>query len=626
MVVSMQRRVITLVVASLFMVLLGSLYAFSSFSRDLQAFGFNDVPSLGSYGNMGAYCGALLTGRLLDALGSRRMTLVAITLATGGWLGLRYSLLAPASAPIALSLTAIGLAGSTGYMAASAACYALFKPSAAGRVHGLLLAAYSLSAVVWAPVYARWFAGKGVPLPGSAAVDSGITLVGLPGYAYLMALFSLAVGSLTAAVVVNHKAYAKAEQRADSAAVVDAVAACNCSAEQDGEGPSATCPVPAHAHSHPSRILFAGEGAKPAGLHIKTSSDASTGTGASTAASGSAVSEEHDHNHDESTPLPQGEVRPSDHHRDEQRRETTTAHHRTQPPPAPFEGYPLSVLLLPCLARRQAAHSRHSRHQDDEEAANGAGHTSSAGGLVLPHGGPTTQSSALLGSAVLYAQFVAAFTCIGGALVFLNNISLSLHAAVPPEQDAAQSTNDLVSNSVLTFAIANTVTRLVGGWAVDALAARGWSRLSLYALSAAGVMGGLVTVSRAPVEGMLAAAALVGMGDGAAFCVFPCTVLDLYGRLRYGQMFAFVNSALGFGSLALAAMASANYRAHGSESPGGKVACHDTAGACYAQTWAFTAGLVGLVGGPCIALLYWHDRARRRAGTLTGPAASSSQH
>lgn len=654
------RRVATLAICCLFMVLLGSLYAFSSFSKDLQSWGFENVPTLGSYGNVGSYCGALFTGALLDRIGSRRTTVVALALAAGGWLGLRYALGgAPSPAPLALSLMSVGLAGSTGYMAASAACYALFEPSAAGRIHGLLLAAYSLSAVVWAPVYAWAFAGRGLPSssPGSAAPE-GLTLTGLPGFAYVMAACSAAVGAAVAAIVVNHKTAGGAgaagggggapssspspASSTTSAAGAVAAAECPCTAEAGAGGSGSAAPQPPpHPHTHPSHLLRIKAPTAPSAS--SSSSSPSTAAGAAGAAA-SGSGDDHLAGVDERTPLPQGEVRPADHHPHAPGDDPEAAGAGgaapappSRAPAAPFAGYPLAVLLLPCLVLRHRGRGGHSRHQDAEheeadhehegEQGAAAPHPPGGGAPGAAHadgGGPATLAQALVGTGVLAAQFAAAFTTIGGALVFLNSISLSLHAAMPAADDGgagATAANELVANAVLTFALANTLTRLAGGWAVDALAARGRSRLHLYLLSAGGVLGGLATAVRAPVAGLLPAAALVGVGDGAAFSVWPCTVLDLYGRARYGTFFAVVNSALGLGSLALSAMASANYRARGEAvAPGGKVVCHDVGGGCYTPTWVATACLVALVGLPSIGALLLHERARARGGGGGGAA------
>ena len=121
-------------VGSLFMMLLGSLYAFSSFSKDLQSFGFADVALLGSLGNVGSYVCSIGTGALLDRIGAKYTTLLATALATTGWISLRYSLEQSSSGPVATSLALIGLAGSTGYMAVGKCEYCIIDYISAATI------------------------------------------------------------------------------------------------------------------------------------------------------------------------------------------------------------------------------------------------------------------------------------------------------------------------------------------------------------------------------------------------------------------------------------------------------------------------------------------------------------
>lgn len=551
------RQWLSLGAGCAYMLLAGSLMAFSSFSRDLQALGYVDLPTLGATGHAGAYIGGIAMGAALDRLGSRRTAALSVALATGGWLGFRYALLQLSGAPLALALAAIGLAGSTAYMSVSAACYALFHHRYAGRVHGLLLSAFSLSAVVWGPVYGLAFAGRGLA-GGRAAAATGLTATGLAGYAYVMATCALVVGALTTAVIVDHTAVVAAQQ--------------------------------------------AGAGRSGAAASAKRAVGGGSGGGG-----------------DEDDAAPPA-------------------------PRAPYEGDSLLALALPCCSRAIAA-SRHrplpqqTWQQSDEQppppssdgpedaaaAANAAAtpgrHEKAAGlddeplqGLEPPWVGP----------AVLYAQFAASFCTLGGALLFVNNISLSLHAAIPLADDGAPWVAHTVWTAVLTFAAGNTLMRGAGGWAVDALHARGASRLAVYAAAVACLLVGLLTVLAAPVAGLLPAAALVGMADGACFSVWPVLVLDLYGRARYGAGFAIVNSALGFGSLTLGALASALYRARGggATDAAGTATCRDVSGGCFAATWATAACLAAFVAAPCVGVLYWRElEERRRSRTRRGGAA-----
>ena len=572
-----RRRWLSLGVGCVYMLLMGSLMAFSSFSRDLQSLGYTDLPTLGAVGHAGAYIGGVGMGLVLDRLGSKRTAGLSVLLAVGGWLGFRYALLQPSPPPLALALMAIGLAGSTGYMSVSAACYAQFSARYAGRVHGLLLSAFSLSAVVWGPIYGLAFAGRGLA-GGRAAAERGLTATGLAGYAYLMATCALVVGSLTTAVIVDHTAV-----MAQGAATKGAA---------DDSDDEARAPAPCV---------------------------------------------------------------------------------------APYEGHSLLALALPCCGRALAAASRRHQplpqqpreqplplqpqeereergEQGEEEAGEegargggggGGGAAAGDGAVQAARGGrhgaagrepppppPLTRASPRsppwwVGPAVLYAQFLAAFTTVGGALLFVNNISLSLHAAVPLADDGAPWVARAVWTSVLTFAAGNTLMRALGGWAVDALHARGASRLLVYAAAVGCLLAGLATVLAAPVAGLLPAAALVGMADGAGFSVWPVLVLDLYGRARYGAGFAIVNSALGFGSLTLGALASALYRARGGGAvdAAGTATCRDPSGACFAATWAVAAGLAALVAAPCVCFLWWQERARAARAPAAAPGpGDQSEH
>jgi MFS family permease len=574
-----RRQWLSLGAGCAYMLLAGSLMAFSSFSRDLQALGYVDLPTLGATGHAGAYIGGIAMGAALDRLGSRRTAALSVALAAGGWLGFRYALLQPSGAPLALALAAIGLAGSTAYMSVSAACYALFHHRYAGRVHGLLLSAFSLSAVVWGPVYGLAFAGRGLA-GGRAAAATGLTVTGLAGYAYVMAGCALVVGALTTAVIVDHTAVVAAQQ--------------------------------------------AGAGRSGAAASAKRAGHSSGGG-------------DDDDEDDAAPPAPR----------------------------APYEGDSLLALALPCCSRAITA-SRHrplpqqTRQQSDEqppppssdgddgEQQSEGGSRGGSGSGVSPEDAAAAVNAAVapgrhdekaaslddeplqrleppwVGPAVLYAQFAASFCTLGGALLFVNNISLSLHAAVPLADDGAPWVAHTVWTAVLAFAAGNTLMRGAGGWAVDALHARGASRLAVYAAAVACLLAGLLTVLAAPVAGLLPAAALVGMADGACFAVWPVLVLDMYGRARYGAGFAIVNSALGFGSLTLGALASALYRARGSGATdaAGTATCRDVSGGCFAATWATAACLAAFVAAPCVGFLYWRELEEwRRSRTRRGGAA-----
>lgn len=666
------------------MVILGSLYAFTSLATDLQGYGFADVAVLGSLGNVGAYCGAVVSGALLDRAGGRVTALAATALAVAGWLGLRFSLTQADAAPVAVSLAVIGLAGSTGFMGVSASVYAVFAPEHRGRLSGLLLAFYSLSAAVWAPVYNAYFAG------GAQPRGPGWTLAGLPGYCTVMALAAAAAGSVCAAALVNHKAVAARRaasgdtglQQQQHATVVsrhrgaviivgdhrrhtrhphdhdggagdagghgssEDEAHHSSAGGHDAAEPAAAAAAAADEHVDEHTPISGGAAAPPGALSAgdATVVARSAGAGASTGASAARARAP--------APLPAAAA-------------VSAARGGTPStldlPTAPFAYFPLAAILCPCQRTERQAfaalatvehamHHQHDHHSDGggsgggsqshteaaaHDAPDAAAATTAAGAATvhlerapsdgfMHHDGTPSNAAA---AGVFYALYAATAVTIGGALCFLNNISLSLKAAAAP---GTSGVSDSVWTAVLAFALANTGARAGGGLLTDLLASHGRSRLLVFAVAVAAVTAGVIVVAVAPVRGMVVAAVLVGAGDGAAFATWPVVVAELYGHARYGLMFAVVNTSLGGGSLALNAMASALYRSGGGgaagavvTTDGGQVTCHGAGGECYRTTWVVTAALVAAVGAPCLAHLYAFQ-TRYRARLLLVAAAVKS--
>ncbi|RYG56591.1 MFS transporter [archaeon] len=218
--------------------------------------------------------------------------------------------------------------------------------------------------------------------------------------------------------------------------------------------------------------------------------------------------------------------------------------------------------------------------------------------------------------------YISCFVILGVALIFVNSAGLIIKA-----QHHAESTstiNALISNTVIIFAMCNTAARAFGGALTDWLAFRGYSRL--HVLYVAGVMTlvGAFVLAYTPENAIIPVAVLIGLGDGLGFAVWPVFTCEIFGKARYGKMFAIMNSSVGFGSLAFNAMSSSIYSEHAYHNALDKLVC--TEAACYKNTWVIAGALVTAIGVPTCLIVYWqqarydlrHHDHRQHAAAIAG--------
>ena len=217
-------------------------------------------------------------------------------------------------------------------------------------------------------------------------------------------------------------------------------------------------------------------------------------------------------------------------------------------------------------------------------------------------------------------MWLLVFLGLGSALMFVNTLGSVVDAMAGATGDAGPQAKDssaLTSTGVVTFAVCNVGFRLVGGTASDLLHARGHSRLWVQVVGCAiGIAAMAIFASTPPsladcASGFICPAArtrlllgsgLVGAGEGLIF-TWPVVAHSWFDATGAGTAFTALNSAVGIGSVAFTAIASAVQAPHetsGTEPDGTEVRlCHGVH--CFAG--AYTAAAAAMALGAVVALL-----------------------
>lgn len=159
------KRTASVAVGTLVNLAAGTLYAFSVFGpaiKDSMGYSQTQLNFIGAAGNFGSFALAIPKGMFFDAFGSRRTLQLGAVLTCCSYLSVA-GLLAMESEKTPASLfaflfMAIGLGSGCGYFSAVLTNVKNFPPSRRGRVSGLLVGFYGLSAAFTVMIYNWWFA------------------------------------------------------------------------------------------------------------------------------------------------------------------------------------------------------------------------------------------------------------------------------------------------------------------------------------------------------------------------------------------------------------------------------------------------------------------------------------
>lgn len=86
----------------------------------------------------------------------------------------------------------------------------------------------------------------------------------------------------------------------------------------------------------------------------------------------------------------------------------------------------------------------------------------------------------------------------------------------------------------------------------------------------------------------------MALGDGLCFVTWPVVCKETFSPTRYGKSFSLFQTAVGFGSLSLNAMASNFVHEHGRQNAKGSWLCYGSE--CFQNTWIIAGTLVAGLG------------------------------